>query len=43
MREMALDFKLTDFGYTGRTAGTLEATLIDLKRKKSGETTGLTE
>ncbi len=37
MREMALDFKLTDFGYTGKTEGTLEATLIDLKRDRSGD------
>ncbi|PXA03206.1 hypothetical protein DDZ13_13360 [Coraliomargarita sinensis] len=37
MREMAMEFKLTDFGYTGKTEGTLEATLIDLKRDRSGD------
>lgn len=37
VREMALNFKLTDFGYTGKTEGTLEATLIDLKRDRSGK------
>ncbi|MFO8028178.1 MAG: hypothetical protein R6U56_10985 [Opitutales bacterium] len=37
VREMAVDFKLTDFGYTGKTEGTLEATLIDLKRDRSGD------
>lgn len=37
LREMAVDFKLTDFGYTGKTEGTLEATLIDLKRDRSGK------
>jgi hypothetical protein len=36
VREMAVNFKLTDFGYTGRTAGTLEGTLVDLKRDPSG-------
>lgn len=37
VREMAVSgLKLTDFGYTGRAAGTLEGTLIDLKRGKSG-------
>lgn len=42
MREMAIgDLKLTDFGYSGRAAGTLEGTLIDLKRDKRGEPTGL--
>lgn len=35
IREMA--FELTDFGYTGRTAGTLEGTLIDLKRNRQGK------
>jgi hypothetical protein len=34
---MAVDFELTDFGYTGKTEGTLEATLIDLKRDRSGD------
>lgn len=43
MREMAIgDLKLTDFGYSGRAAGTLEGTLIDLKRDKSGKPTNLT-
>lgn len=37
VREMAVNFKLTDFGYTGRTAGTLEGTLIDLKRDRTGK------
>ncbi|MGB0744708.1 MAG: hypothetical protein ACPGSB_09290 [Opitutales bacterium] len=37
IRDMAVDFKLTDFGYTGKTEGTLEATLIDLKRDRSGK------
>jgi len=37
VRAMAVDFKLTDFGYTGKTEGTLEATLIDLKRDRSGD------
>lgn len=37
VREMAIEFKLTDFGYTGKTEGTLEATLIDLKRDRSGK------
>ena len=37
VRKMAVDFKLTDFGYTGKTEGTLEATLIDLKRDRSGD------
>lgn len=42
IREMAIqDLKLTDFGYTGRATGTLEGTLIDLKRTKSGRATGL--
>lgn len=41
VREMAVDFKLTDFGYTGKTEGTLEATLIDLKRDRSGKPSGL--
>lgn len=40
VREMAVNFKLTDFGYTGQTEGTLEATLIDLKRDKSGKDIG---
>lgn len=39
IREMALN--LTDFGYTGKTEGTLEATLVDLKRDRSGDPTGL--
>lgn len=38
IREMAL----TDFGYTGKTEGTLEATLVDLKRLRSGKPSGLT-
>lgn len=33
--------ELTDFGYTGKTDGTLEATLVDLKRDRSGKATGL--
>lgn len=37
VREMATDFELTDFGYTGQTEGTLEATLIDLKRDRAGK------
>jgi hypothetical protein len=37
IRDMALDFKLTDFGYTGKTEGTLEATLFDMKRDRSGK------
>jgi len=37
VREMAVDFKLTDFGYTGKTEGTLEATLFDMKRNRSGK------
>lgn len=39
MREMALT--LTDFGYTGKTEGTLEGTLVDLKRDRSGDPTNL--
>jgi len=41
VRKMATNFKLTDFGYTGQTAGTLEGTLIDLKRDPSGKPTSL--
>jgi len=37
VRAMAVDFKLTDFGYTGQTEGTLEATLFDMKRNRSGK------
>ena len=38
MREMAVgDLKLTDFGYTGAAPGTLEGTLIDMKRDKEGK------
>ncbi len=37
IREMTVEFKLTDFGYTGKTDGTLEGTLIDLKRDRSGK------
>jgi len=37
VREMATNFSLTDFGYTGRAANTLESTLIDLKRDRSGK------
>jgi hypothetical protein len=40
VREMSVDFKLTDFGYTGQTEGTLEGTLIDLKRDRSGKGSG---
>jgi hypothetical protein len=39
VREMAIE--LTDFGYSGRAAGTLEGTLIDLKRDKNGEPTNI--
>lgn len=43
VREMAIgDLKLTDFGYTGRAPGTLEGTLIDMKRAPSGQPTNLT-
>lgn len=42
VREMAIDdLKLTDFGYSGRAAGTLEGTLIDLKRDEDGDPTNL--
>jgi hypothetical protein len=41
VREMSVDFKLTDFGYTGRAPGTLEGTLIDLKRDPAGKPTSL--
>lgn len=42
MREMAIgDLKLTDFGYTGRAPGTLEGTLIDLKRDEDGDPSNL--
>ncbi|PXA03990.1 hypothetical protein DDZ13_08055 [Coraliomargarita sinensis] len=42
VREMAIsDLKLTDFGYSGRAPGTLEGTLIDLKRDKNGDPTNL--
>ena len=42
IREMAIgDLELTDFGYTGKAPGTLEGTLIDLKRDKSGDPTDL--
>lgn len=42
MREMAVgDLKLTDFGYSGKAAGTLEGTLIDLKRDENGDPTNL--
>jgi len=38
LKEMAIgDLQLTAFGYSGRAAGTLEGTLIDLKRDKSGK------
>lgn len=44
IREMAIgDLTLTDFGYTGRAAGTLEGTLIDLKRTKSGSPSSLSD
>lgn len=44
VREMAIgNLKLTDFGYTGRAPGTLEGTLIDLKRDKSGNPTSLND
>lgn len=42
VREMAIsDLKLTDFGYSGRAAGTLEGTLVDLKRDEDGDPTNL--
>ena len=42
VREMAIgDLKLTDFGYSGKAAGTLEGTLIDLKRDEDGDPTNL--
>jgi len=38
LKDMAIgDLKLTDFGYSGKAAGTLEGTLIDLKRDKDGK------
>lgn len=38
LKEMAIgDLKLTDFGYSGPAAGTLEGTLIDLKRDEDGK------
>lgn len=43
IREMAMDLQLTDFGYTGRAPGTLEATLLDMKRDPSGKPTRLTD
>jgi len=42
LKDMAIgDLKLTAFGYSGRAAGTLEGTLIDLKRDKSGKPSSL--
>jgi hypothetical protein len=42
IREMAVgDLKLTDFGYAGKAAGTLEGTLVDLKRDENGDPTNL--
>lgn len=35
------DLELTQFGYSGRAAGTLEGTLIDLKRDEDGDPTNL--
>jgi len=37
VKEMALNFELTDFGYKGPNPGTLEARLIELKRDSTGK------
>lgn len=37
VREMALDFKLTDSGYTGQVEGTLKGTLFDTKVDPRGK------
>jgi len=37
VREMTLDFKLTDFGYTGQVEGTLKGTLFDTKVDPRGK------
>lgn len=37
VREMALDLKLTDFGYTGQVEGTLKGSLFDTKQDPRGK------